>query len=272
MITFETDTKTTTCMKQNMVVEAAEQLRSAALSKTPCLPIRTLIGSENIALAYAIQEQNIQALQNNGAFIKGYKIGLTSKAVQKQLGVDQPDFGVLLNTMEITSNSINYSALMQPKAEAEIALVLKNDIHQAPNTIQELLPHIDYALSAIEIVGSRIENWDIHITDTIADNASASHYILGKKKVALDQLDIVNCSMELIKNNTLVSEGTGSACLGNPLNAALWLTQTMMRNRVVLKKGEVLLTGALGPMTSLEKGDVINANITGFDTITLTIA
>lgn len=255
---------------QNAIETAAIELRDAALSNIPCEPIRNHIGDSNINAAYQVQTINIQHRIENGAFIQGYKIGLTSEAVQKQLGVNQPDFGVLLNTMEITSNVFPYKALMQPKAEAEIALVLKEDIHEAPKTIGDLVPLIDYAQSAIEIVGSRIENWNIKITDTVADNASASHYILGNKKQSLANIDMINCKMELIKNNELVSEGKGSACLGNPLNAALWLTQTMIANNTILKKGEVLLTGALGPMTNLSQGDTIAATIEGFDTITLT--
>ena len=255
---------------QNATETAALLLRDASLSKKPCKPIRNYIGDDDIDTAYKVQTKNIEHHIKNGAVIKGYKIGLTSEAVQKQLGVNQPDFGVLLNTMEITSNVFSYEALMQPKAEAEIALTLKKDIIEAPKTIEELIPLIDYAQSAIEIVGSRIENWNIKITDTVADNASASHYILGNKKLSLSNVDMVNCTMQLTKNNTLVSEGKGIACLGNPLNAALWLTQTMIKNNTILKKGEVLLTGALGPMTNLEKGDTITATIEGFDAITLT--
>ena len=171
--------------------------------------------------------------------------------------------------MEITNSEFPYSELMQPKAEAEIAFVLKEDLTSKELTLDQLTSAIDYAVAAIEIVGSRIEGWNIRITDTIADNASASHYVLGKKKVDLNNIDLVNCTMSLAKNSAVSSEGTGAACMGNPLNAALWLAQTMIDNNNPLKKGDVLLTGALGPMVNIAQGDTIEASIEGFDIITV---
>jgi 2-keto-4-pentenoate hydratase len=256
-------------MINETILTAANRLKDAASSQITCSPIRELIGEEDIALAYQIQKTNIEHLKAAGASVLGYKIGLTSTAVQKQLGVDQPDFGVLLDTMEIHQQVFPFSALMQPKAEAEIAFILKEDLTSETLGLNELIDAIDYAVASIEIVGSRIENWNIRITDTIADNASASHFVLGKKQVPLKDIDLVNCSMSLTKNGRLASEGTGAACMDNPLNAALWLAKTMIGNKNPLKKGAVLLTGALGPMVPIGKGDTITASITGFDTITL---
>lgn len=242
----------------------AEQLRNAHENRQPCPPLRDVIGLEDLETAYAIQAINNQKKIDKGARIVGRKIGLTSKAVQVQLGVDQPDFGILLNTMEVlNNNSISISEMMQPKVEAEIAFVLGRDLPAHEMTAHELISAIDYALASIEIVGSRIENWNIKITDTIADNASASHFVVGHKPVKLHDLDLINCQMRMTKNDKIVSEGTGAACLGSPLNATLWLVNTMAKLGTPLKAGEVILSGALGPMASVEAGDIFEASFTG---------
>jgi len=164
--------------------QLAKQLRDAYQNRQACAPLRDIIGIEDIETAYAIQNINNKLRLDAGARMTGRKIGLTSKAVQKQLGVDQPDFGMLLNTMEVLNgDTIAMSELMQPKVEAEIAFVLGKDLPYHEITTVELLSSIDYALASIEIVGSRIENWNIKITDTVADNASASHYVVGHQPV-----------------------------------------------------------------------------------------
>ncbi len=242
----------------------AQKLRDAYLTKTPCRPLREVIGVEDLQKAYAIQEINNQRLLANGARITGRKIGLTSKAVQKQLGVDQPDFGLLFNTMEVLNNdTISVKELMQPKAEGEIAFVLGQDLPERELTSTELLTAISYVLPAIEIVGSRIENWNIKITDTIADNASASHYVLGHQPIQLEAIDLVNCQMIMKKNGVIISRGTGAACLGSPINATLWLVNQMAKLGSPLKAGEVILSGALGPMVPIEAGDSFEATFTG---------
>ncbi|NQY06377.1 MAG: 2-keto-4-pentenoate hydratase, partial [Flavobacteriaceae bacterium] len=142
-------------MIQEAIQKASQQLHQAELTKKTCSPVREIIGSEDIDSAYEIQSHNIQQKIANGATVKGYKIGLTSEAVQKQLGVDQPDFGVLLNTMEITTKEFSFSALMQPKAEAEIAFFLKEDIIDPTLDLNKLKAAIDYAVASVEIVGSR---------------------------------------------------------------------------------------------------------------------
>lgn len=248
----------------DIINQLASQLREASQSGKTCPPLRDIIGVEDLQTAYAIQNQNIQQRVSGGAQIVGCKIGLTSKAVQKQLGVDQPDFGRLLNTMEVLNgDTVPFSELMQPKAEAEIAFVLSKDLDSANITTTDVLSAIDYALVSIEIVGSRIENWNIKITDTIADNASASHYVLGHKPVRLENLDLLNCKMQMYKNGELASEGVGAACLGSPINATLWLAKTMVELGQPLRAGQVVLSGALGPMVGVEAGDEVRAVIEG---------
>ena len=256
---------------QSSIQKAADILWEAEQSKVAAPPIRDLIGAQNVQAAYEVQDINTKKKLENGWKPIGIKVGLTSFAVQKQLGVDQPDYGMLYQeTMVQNDGDLSASALMQPKAEAEIAFVLSKDIDEQLD-LDELVNSIAYAQSAIEIVGSRVVNWDITIADTIADNASASHFVLGDEKVNIDQLDLVNCKMVLHKNGLLSSEGSGKACMDNPLNATIWLVNTMVANGTKLKKGDILLSGALGPMVPIEKGDVIDATIEGLGRVSLKI-
>ena len=250
--------------------KAADRIWESIDSKKTCQPIRDLIGESDIDSAYQIQQINTNRKLASGAKIIGYKIGLTSFAIQTQLGVDQPDFGVLTDTMLVNENDdVSMSELMQPKAEAEIAFVLSKDIDNKIDSIQDLKSYIDYASASIEIVGSRIEGWNIRITDTIADNASASHFVLGENKVLLSEADLINCQMSMSKNGEIASTGQGSACMDNPLNAALWLMNTMVERGTTLKKGDIILSGALGPMVPVSSGDRFSAEIEGLGTVSV---
>jgi len=247
----------------------AKLLRTAHETKTAIPPLRER-GVSEIDLAYEIQNINTKHRVSQGARIIGKKIGLTSLAVQKQLGVDQPDFGVLFHDMEVLNGlSISMSQLMQPKAEAEIAFVLADDLNMDQMTLVDLIAAIDYALPAIEIVGSRIESWNIKFCDTVADNASASHFVLGHRPRTLDEFDMVGCTMKMTKNDQIVSEGVGSACLGSPLNATLWLANKMVELGEPLQAGDLILSGAVGPMTQVEAGDKIFAEISGLGSVSV---
>lgn len=242
----------------------AIKLRDAYANRAPISPLRETIGIEDIELAYKIQDVNTQHRLDNGERIVGKKIGLTSKSVQAQFGIEQPDYGMLFDTMEVLNGlSISVSELLQPKVETEIAFVLSEDLDIEGITIVDLISCIDYALPAIEIVGSRIQNWDISITDTIADNASASHFVIGHTPKTLDEFDVIACKMKLHKNGELVSEGTGASCLGSPLNSMLWLANKMMEVNQPLQAGELIFTGSLGPMVPVIAGDHIETEING---------
>ncbi len=256
---------------QNQIEQAADSLWNSAESKQTVAPVRTFIGATDIDSAYKVQQINVEKRVQRGEKIVGKKIGLTSFAVQEQLGVDQPDYGMLFDSTEVANGgSLAFENMMQPKAEAEIAFVMKKDLSENI-TMDSLVDAIDYAMASIELVGSRVENWDIRITDTIADNASASHFVLGEKRLKINDLDLVNCAMSMTKNGEIASQGTGKACMDNPLNAALWLAQIMAKNGTPLKAGEVLLSGALGPMVPIEKGDHFEADIEGLGKVSVTI-
>ena len=249
---------------------SAQRLREAQEKHQPCAPIRDRIGDKNIASAYAAQAINSALRQAAGAKIIGRKIGLTSFAVQKQLGVDQPDFGMLFDDMEIWNGTeLEFSKLMQPKVEAEIAFVLEKDLAKERIGTTDVLSAVDYALASIEIVGSRVADWNIRITDTIADNASASHFVLGHRPMKLSDFDVANCAVQLQKNGTTVSEGTGANCMGSPINATVWLAQKMVEIGHPLRAGDVVLTGAVSAMVAVERGDFFEAVFEGLGKVGL---
>jgi 2-keto-4-pentenoate hydratase len=257
-------------ISQEVIEAAAARLRDAQVQGEPCSPVRELIGDSDITAAYEVQRINNDLRVAEGGRVVGLKIGLTSLAVQKQLGVDQPDFGLLFADTEVKNGgSMKASSILQPKAEAEIAFVMKNDL-MGEISEETALDAIDYVVGAIEIVGSRVLNWDIRITDTVADNASASHFVLGDVRQDVNELDLAAVKMQLKKNGEVVSEGMGAACMGNPLLALVWLAQTFADLGTPLKAGDIVLSGALGPMCAGEAGDTFAASIEGFGTVSFT--
>ena len=253
------------------LLEAAARLRQARDSGEPCAPVRDLIQQASqqshvtaLDLAYAVQQHNNAVDRAAGWRPVGHKIGLTSLAVQRQLGVSQPDFGRLFaQAARGDGQPIAWADCQQPKVEAEIALVLERDLCHERHTLADIIRATAFALPAIEVVGSRIANWDISLLDTVADNASSGLFVLGSRPVPLQHLDLVNCGMSLSLRGEPVSVGAGAACLDNPLNAALWLADTMARLGEPLRAGDVVLTGALGPMVAVRPGDVFSAEIQG---------
>jgi 2-keto-4-pentenoate hydratase len=260
-------------MNNSDLIQVADILWSAESSKKTCDPIRTIIGEQNIKDAYAIQKIITQRKIDRGDKIVGRKIGLTSQAVQKQLGVSQPDFGSLTDRTQVANGgSIGLSELMQPKIEAEIAFVLKTDLDIQNPSQEDIVNAIDYASPAIEIVGSRITDWNIRIADTVADNASASHFVVGDNKVNLSDIDLINCKMRIEGHQGIVSEGVGSACLDNPITAVQWLANTMIEFGTPLRQGEIILSGALGPMHTIESSGSYSSEIEGLGSVSVTFS
>ncbi len=248
----------------------AAKLRQAQVTKTTIAPLRDEIGEHNEELAYAIQQINTNHKLVDGARIVGKKIGLTSLKVQEQFGISTPDFGILFDDMEVLNGlSLPVSETMQPKVEGELAFVLGGSLDGDNLTIIDVINAIDYVLPSIEIVGSRIENWNIRIADTVADNASASHYVLGHTPKMLDDIDIVNCKMNMTINGELKSSGSGKDCMGSPLNAVLWLARKMQSLGEPLQAGELILSGSLGPMVVVESGDQVEAVFEGLGTVSV---
>jgi 2-keto-4-pentenoate hydratase len=220
--------------------------------------------------AYRVQLWQIADRIAGGRRIVGRKIGLTSAAVQRQLGVDEPDFGHLTDEMLFGDDTmLDHATLSQPRIEAEIALILSRDLAMPNPTVADVIAATDYVLPALEIVASRIADWKIGILDTVADNASAGALVLGGPAQRLDGLDLAGCGMTMTINGAIVSEGRGSDCLGHPLNAAAWLARTSHALGCPLRAGEVILTGALGPMRPVAPGDAVQASIEGLGSVSV---
>lgn len=252
----------------------ARPIRDAYVSGQPIAPIRDRLAPGDLAAAYAVQDINTRHWLKAGRRLAGRKIGLTSVAVQQQLGVDQPDFGMLFADMAVCDDEpVRLDRVLQPKVEAEVAFVLGRDIAVEQATMADVLRAIGYAVAAIEIVGSRIANWDIRLVDTVADNASSGLYVLGNTPMLLAGLDLRDCAMQMTRGDgfgadaDVVSTGVGHACLGHPLNAVLWLARKMVEVGRPLKAGDTILSGALGPMVAVKAGDRFEAQIAGLGAV-----
>ena len=251
----------------------AARLRKAEETGVAIAPIRDDIAAGGVEAAYAVQKANTAHHLKKGRRLVGRKIGLTSKSVQKQLGVDSPDFGMLFADMALyDGEEVALGRVLQPKAEAEVALVLERDLKHKGITLTDLISAVAYALPAVEIVGSRIDKWNIKLLDTIADNASSGLFALGAEPRKLDGLDLRLCGMVMARRGEPISVGAGAGCLGHPLNAALWLARTMVDVGSPLKAGDIIMSGALGPMVGVSAGDVLDTRINGLGSVRVAFA
>ncbi|WP_439031560.1 2-keto-4-pentenoate hydratase [Gordonia terrae] len=256
---------------EDAVSAAAARLLLAEMSRVPAQPVRDLIGSDDLASAYTVQYRIVNERLAAGATIIGRKIGLTSPAVQRQLGVDQPDFGVLFDDMGYSDrDEVPLSRLLQPKIEAEIAFILGSDLDDESLDVEAAAAAVAYAVAAIEIVDSRIADWDITFGDTVADNASSGLYVLGTDRISLDEFSPVETTMRTWIDDREVSTGTGDACLGDPLNALVWLARTARRYGQPLLAGQVILSGALGPMAPVTGPCTVRSEISGLGSVSAT--
>lgn len=261
---------------QDAIDAAAERLATAKETRTPCPPVRDLIGTDDLAAAYAVQQATVQRRLAGGATVVGRKIGATSEAVQRQLGVDQPDFGYLLSDMDVSSGvdgtPIPMDGLLQPRVEAEVAFVLAKDLDLPEDeiTLEAVRAAVDVAVPALEIVDSRIAGWDITFTDTVADQASSGLFVVGRDGRKLDEVEPREVTMSLTINDEERSAGNGAACLGDPLEALRWLAVQASRFGDPLQAGHLILSGALGPFVPFAPGDRVQASISGFQPLTVT--
>lgn len=218
--------------------------------------------------AYQVQQLVNQARRNAGGRVVGYKIGLTSKAVQNQLGVDQPDYGELFADMErLSGSNVDCSKLIAPKAEGEIAFVFRNDLDKKDLTFVELMSEIDFFMPVVEIVDSVVTNWKIKLVDTVADNASSALYVVGNKKFSPCGIDFSMLELCIKAKGMTDIHGKGVACLGNPLLATWWLARKMIDLGTPISKGHLVLSGALAPMVNLTPGINLEFDFLGLDKI-----
>ncbi len=245
----------------------ARRIRSA-YGSGPVEPLRDGLAPGDGAGAYAVQAINTEFWRQQGRRVIGRKIGLTARAVQAQMGVDQPDYGVLFEDMVVEEGgTLDPARVIQPKAEAEVALILGRDVDAVGATAADVAGAVAFAAPAIEVVDSRIADWRITFADTVADNGSSAFFVLGRERKPLDGLDLYTCGMALEVNGALVSHGAGAACLGHPLEAAAWLARTLAAAGEPLRAGNIVLTGALGPMVPILPGDRVEARIGGLGSV-----
>ena len=248
--------------------QAAQRLVEAETTRTPCDPLGDLLPNGTIDDGYHVQQRVIE-LTKTGVRRVGRKIGLTSPAVQRQMGVDTPDFGVLFADMACgDAEPVPRGRLLQPRVEAEVAFVLGRDLPDRPVITTDVLRATEFVVAAIEIVDSRIKDWRISIVDTVADNASSGMFVLGGAPRSLRVIDDLRaCEMTLTCAGETVSSGTGAACLGHPVNAVVWLANVVAERGAPLQAGEVILSGSLGPLVSVARGATYEASISGLGSV-----
>ena len=248
---------------QDRIIEMAEHLQGAETTRKGVAPLTSLFNEINLDDAYHVQLFNIDKHLQQGEKITGKKIGLTSKAMQEMLGVDQPDYGHLLDGMAVEyGGTVDMDKVLQPRVEGEIAFVLKQDLVGPNVTVEDVLEATDYVLPAIEIIDSRIQDWKITLVDTVADNASSGLYVVGNEPISIADFDLKKVEMALFKNGELVNTGLGRAALGDPAYCVAWLANKLFDYGIHLKKGEVILSGALAAAVSVTEGDLITVHFT----------
>ncbi len=243
-----------------------DKLYTAIRTRTPIPPLVSSCSTLTIDDAYAISLDFLRRREEDGEKVIGKKIGVTSKAVQDMLNVFQPDFGFLTDRMQVKNRAtvnIHGANLLQPRAEAEIAFILKDELIGPGVSEEEVLAATEAIAPCFEIVDSRIENWDISIIDTIADNASCGIFVLGNDLVDPESFDLPNLEVSVFKNGKFLSKGKGAAVQGSPLTAVAWLANTLGQYDVPFKAGEIILSGSLVPLEPALPGDTFEMTLDG---------
>ncbi|GAB3366888.1 MULTISPECIES: 2-oxopent-4-enoate hydratase [Giesbergeria] len=251
-------------MTPELIQELGDELFEALQGRKTLAPLTSRHPEITIADAYAVQQRMTARRLSAGERVIGKKIGVTSKAVMNMLGVYQPDFGWLTDGMVYNEGeAIPADTLIQPKAEGEIAFMLKKTLKGPGITAADVLAATDGVMACFEIVDSRIQDWKIKIQDTVADNASCGVFVLGDRLVDPRDVDLATCGMVLEKNGEIVATGAGAAALGHPANAVAWLANTLGQHGIALEAGEVVLSGSLGIMVPVTAGDNLRVTIGG---------
>lgn len=260
-------------MLQALEDAVASRLWEALVTRVPCPPIRHDIGQDNVAAAYRIQNANAKRRMAAGVALVGFKVGMTSAAVQQQLGYFEPNFGHLFGDREfLHGESIPKDTLIQPRGEGEIAFVLGKDLAQENVRVSDVIRSIEYAVCCIEVLDSRIIGWDIGPADSIADNGSGGAHVLGTLPRKITDLDLALCGMVAKRNGQIASLGVGAASMTNPLLAVRWLAEKLAQTEWPLRAGDVVLSGSLGPIVTLAPGDRFEVEIGGLGRVAVHLA
>ena len=247
----------------------AKELLEAARSRQPIDPVSQTFPSLTVDDAYAVQLEQVRVWTGIGQRVQGHKVGLTSAAMQRQLGVSQPDYGHLMDAMfHLEGMPIPVQDFISPKVEPEIAFVLKKPLVGPGINAAHALAAIDYVVPAIEIIDSRIRDWRIGLVDTVADNASSGGVVLGSRPTRIDAVDLRLAGCVLTRRGEVIGTGAGGAVLGSPLNALVWLANTVGRRGVTLEAGQVVLPGAVTAAIPVTTGDLVTATFGGLGSVT----
>jgi len=264
-----TETRERAVVIQQTREEIAGALLEAYSSRKPVDQLTGQYEDLTVEDAYEIQLLQVAAWTTAGAQVKGHKVGLTSVAMQRQLGVDQPDYGHLLDGMFWAEHEpIPACRFLQPRVEPETAFVLSRPLRGPGVTVAEAIAAVGFVLPALELIDSRIRDWKIGLADTIADNASSGGVILGSTPVALSAVDLRLAGCNLHKNGELAGTGAGGAVLGSPLTALVWLANTVGARGVVLEAGQVILPGSVTASVPVAAGDTVTATFAGLGSVT----
>lgn len=257
-------------MKIELINQLGDELYAALKACRTIEPLTERYPDLDIKAAYAIQQRMMKRRIEAGEKVVGKKIGVTSQAVMNLLGVFQPDFGWLTDAMVYNEGeAIPADSLIQPKAEGEIAFVLKRTLKGPGVSVADVLAATEGVMACFEIVDSRIQDWKIKIQDTVADNASCGVFVLGDRLVDVRDVDLSTCGMVLEKNGEVIATGAGAAALGHPANAVAWLANTLGEHGIALEAGEVVLSGSLGIMVPVAAGDNLRVAIGGIGSCSL---
>jgi 2-oxopent-4-enoate/cis-2-oxohex-4-enoate hydratase len=261
-------------MHSETIDQLAMELHTALRERRPVPPLTGRVAGITVADAYAISRRQLTMRLQAGEKIIGKKVGITSSAVQEMLNVHEPDFGYLTDAMAMSTGATvpATQALIQPRAEGEIAFVLNRDLVGPGVTNADVLRATDGVMACFEIVDSRIEGWKIKIEDTVADNASSGMLVLGERMMAPASLDLGLCGMVIEKNGRVVTTGAGAAALGSPVNAVAWLANTLGKLETPLRAGEIILSGSLGALVPFSAGDNLRMRIGGIGEVSFRVA
>ncbi|MBN2323507.1 MAG: fumarylacetoacetate hydrolase family protein [Spirochaetes bacterium] len=244
-------------LKEDDIKNAASDLYDAFESGNTVAPLTGRFKGITVEDAYRIQMENVARRTGGGERIIGKKIGLTSFPMQKMLGVFEPDYGHLFESMLLLRNELDMSKVIQPKAEGELAFVMGKDLKGPGITPFDILRGTEFILPAIEIIDSRVADWKIKIQDTIADNASSAFIAVGTKALAVEEVDLYTTGMVLCKNGEVVATGAAAAVMGNPVNAVAWLVNKLSEFGVGVREGEIILSGSLTSAVDIGANDVL---------------
>jgi len=260
-------------MDADSVEKAAGALLGAYASRTALPPLTAAYPDMSVSDAYAVQRAQVAAWTAEGRQVKGHKVGLTSAAMRRQLGVDQPDFGHLLDSMFVPDDSAaDVARFVQPRVEPEVAFVLGRPLSGPGLTAADAIAAVEFVLPALEIIDSRIADWKITLPDTVADNASSGAVVLGTRPARLDGLDLALVGCLLHVNGELTATGAGGAVLGSPVNALVWLANTLSENGVTLEAGHVVMPGAVTASVPVSAGTAVTARFGGIGSVSVTFA